>query len=127
MRKFCVLLLVVFAVLAAACSSSDTSEQIEGVWKDTTNIVYVEFDEDGQYQVAATAEFEGPFEWGDYTFDGETLTMNAAPDAYNCADMSIAWTVAFSDDGEEASMTFVEDSCEDPGRSQDLIFRRQQP
>ena len=120
-----VLLVVVFAVLAAACSSSDASEQIEGVWEDTTNGVYTGMNEDGQYQVAENLELAPPFEWGDYAFDGETLTTNATPDSINCPDTSITWTVEFSDDGDEARLTFVEDSCVGSPRAQDLIWLRQ--
>ena len=123
MRKPSALLLVVLVALVAACGGSDTSEQIEGVWENPANGVYSEFNEDGQYQTAENPEVEGPFEWGDYTFDGETLTMTAAPDSY-CADTSATWTVVFSDDGDEASMTFVEDSCVGSARSQDLVFVR---
>jgi hypothetical protein len=124
MRKPSALLLVVLVALVAACGDSDTSEQIEGVWENPADGVYVEFDEDGQYQAAVNPEVEGPFEWGDYTFDGETLTNNAAPDSSNCADTSATWTVVFSDDGDEASLTFVEDSCVGSARSQDLVFVR---
>ena len=125
MRKPATLLFAVLIALVTACSSSDTSEQIEGIWQDTTNSVYLEFADDGSYQVAQNPEINFPFEWGDYTFDGETMTTTAAPDSDNCPDTSITWTVVFSDDGDEASTTFVEDSCVGSPRSQDLILVRQ--
>jgi len=66
-----------------------------------------------------------PFELGDYTFDGETLTMNTASDSLNCPDTSVTWTVALSDDGDQADLTFVEDSCVGADRSRDLAWIRQ--
>ena len=123
MRKPATLLLVVLVALVAACGGSDTSEQIGGVWSSADG-AYVEYEEDGQYQVAENPEVEGPFEWGDYTFDGETLTNNAASDSESCPNTSVTWTVAFSDEGDQADLTFVEDSCVGNGRSQDLVFVR---
>ena len=125
MRKFSVLLVVVLAVLAAACSSSDASEQMEGVWEDTTNNVYLEFDENGQYQGGLNLEAGIPFEWRDYTFDGETLTQSAASESLVCSGTSITWTVVLSDDGDQADLTFVEDSCVPANRAQDLVLIRQ--
>lgn len=118
-------LLVAVTVLAAACSSGDTSEQIEGVWEESTNAVVLGLDEGGQYEVAQDPDLAEPFEWGNYTFDGETLTMNAAPDSDYCENSSITWTVEFSDDGEQADVTFVEDSCTGAPRAQDMIWIRQ--
>ena len=76
MRKPATLLLILLVALVAACSS-DTSEQIEGVWNDTVTGTYIEYDEEGQYQVDFTPRFGDPFEWGTYTFDGETLTASS--------------------------------------------------
>ena len=80
---------------------------------------------DGQFKVADNEALSDPFEWGDYTFDGETLTMNTDSDAVYCADTSITSTVAFSDDGDQADLTFVEDSCVGSPRSADLVWIRQ--
>ena len=125
MRKSSVLLLVVFAFVAAACSS-DASEQIEGTWfwSSPWN-AYIEYADDGQFLVSGSSDFADPIEWGEYTFDGETLTLNNATDSPNCSDTSVTWTVEFSDDGDEASYTFVEDSCADYPRSRDIVWMRQ--
>ena len=124
MRKSYLLLLAVLVLLAAACSS-DASEQIEGTWLESANGVYVEIGDDGQFKVADNEALSDPFEWGDYTFDGETLTMNTASDAVYCPDSSITSTVVFSDDGDQADLTFVEDSCVGSPRSTDLVWIRQ--
>ena len=124
MRKSYLPLLAVLVVVAAACSS-DASEQIEGTWLDSTNGVYVEIGGDGQVKVADSEAMSDPIEWGDYTFDGETLTMNTASDSSVCPDTSVTWTVAFSADGDQADLTFVEDSCVGSPRSTDLVWIRQ--
>ena len=124
MRKSYLLLLAVLVLVAAACSS-DASEQIEGTWFESANGVYLELDDDGQFKVADNEALDRPFEWGDYTFDGETLTMNNASDAVYCPDTSVTWTVVFSDDGDQADLTFVEDSCVGSPRSTDLGWIRQ--
>ena len=113
-----------FRLLVPACGSSDTGEQIEGVWRDTLG-VYLEYDGNGQYTAADNAEVEEPFEWGDYTFDGETLTQSTASDSRVCPGTSVTWTVVSTDDGDQADLTFVEDSCVPATRAQDLVLIRQ--
>lgn len=124
MRKPCLLLLTVLVLLATACSS-DASEQIGGTWLDSTYGVYLEVGDDGQYKVAAGEALNFPFEVGDYTFDGATLTMETTSDSGVCPDTSVTWTVAFSDDGDQVDLTFVEDSCVGADRSRDLVWTRQ--
>ena len=115
--------LVVLALLVVACSSE--SEQIQGTWLDTTG-VYLEYDADGEYMVASGSDFAEPFEWGSYTFDGETLIQDTASDSPLCEGTSVTWTVVFSNDGDRMDLTFVEDSCVDATRSNDLIMTRQE-
>lgn len=124
MRKSSGALFVVLALFAAACSS-DTSEEIQGIWFDSTNGVYLELDANDEFKVAVNSDVEGPFEMGSYTFDGETLTMNTTTFSPNCPDTSVTWTVVFSADGDEANMTFVDDSCPGAERSKDLVLVRQ--
>ena len=125
MRRTATLLLMLLLVLVAACGGSDTSEQIEGVWEDMVTSAYIEYDEEGQYQVDFTPRFGDPFEWGTYTFDGETLTQSTASEAPSCPDTSVTWTVVFSEDGDQTAWTLVEDSCMGSERSQDLMMIRQ--
>ena len=124
MRKSYLPLLAGLVLVAAACSSAE-SEQIEGTWFEPANGVYVEIGGDGQFIVADNEALSDPFEWGDYTFDGETFTMNTASDAAYCPDTSLTSTVVFSDDGDQADFTFVEDSCAGSPRSTDLVWIRQ--
>ena len=64
MRRSSVLLLVVFAFVAAACSS-DASEQIEGTWYWSSPLnVYIEYADDGQFLVSQNSDLADPIEWG---------------------------------------------------------------
>ena len=117
-------LLAVLALLVVACGS-DSSEQIQGTWADSTTGVYLEYDADGEYMVSFDSELREGFEWGSYTFDGESLTQDTAADSEVCPSTSVTWTVVFSDDGDQADLTFVEDSCESVGRAQDLVLDRE--
>jgi len=124
MRKSYLPLLAVLVLVAAACSS-DASEQIEGTWLVSADGVYLEFGDDGQVKVAVNEALDHPFEVGDYTFDGETLTRNTASDSQFCPDTSATWTVVFSSDGDQADLTFVKDSCVGSARSTDSVWIRQ--
>ena len=126
MRKPFILLLAVLALLAAACSS-DASEQIEGTWYwSATGIqVYIEYADDGTFSVSPSPDLSNPVESGTYTFDGETLTVIDDPDSRFCPDTTATWTVEFSDDGDEASVTTVENTCSGSPRGTDGVWLRQ--
>ena len=128
MRKSFILLLAVLALLAAACSS-DASEQIEGTWywsaPEAGIQVYIEYADDGTFSVSPSPDLSNPVESGTYTFDGETLTVIDDPDSRFCADTTATWTVEFSDDGDEASVTIVENTCSGSVRGTDGVWLRQ--
>ena len=121
-HKSSIFVLADLVLMAAACS--DASEEIEGTWYWTQTEVYVGYGDDGRISVSYSENLASPIESGTYTFDGETLTVNNGPDSRYCASASVTWTVEFSDDGEEADMTFVEDSCQDAVRSQNMVVTR---
>jgi hypothetical protein len=111
----------------AACGSSDANDQIRGMWNIPVFGVYESFDDGGEFVVALSPDLAVPFEWGTYTFDGEFLTLTNANDSDLCPNTSVTWTVEFSDDGDEAERTFVEDSCAMTDRGQDFIMIRESP
>ena len=125
MYKSFILLLAVLALFAAACSSSDASEQIEGTWYWTALTVYMEYADDGTFSVSPSTDFSNPVESGTYTFDGETLTVTNDPDSMFCVGTTATWTVEFSDDGDEASVTIVENTCSGAIRGADGVWLRQ--
>lgn len=127
MRRLTIPVLVVLGFCLAACGGSDEADQIHGVWEISVFPVYESFDDGGEFVVALSPDLAEPFEWGMYTFDGEFLTLTNADDSDLCPGTSITWTVEFSDDGDEASRTFVEDSCAMTDRGQDLIMIRESP
>ncbi len=104
-----------------------TKSTVPGIWEEYS--AYENYGEDGTWGVWFNADLVGdPHDSGTYTFDGETFTMYNAEGSY-CSGAVATWTVEFSEDGQQARMTFVEDSCTAPGvvRGQDRVFVRQTP
>jgi hypothetical protein len=110
-------------------SGIDTDSQIHGTWLWEKYSAYENYGEDGTWGVWLNADLVGdPHDVGTHTFDGETLTTYNAEDSY-CSGAVATWTVEFPEDGQQARMTFVEDSCTAAGvvRGQDRVFVRQTP
>ena len=111
-----VLLVMLLAVLfvVAGCSSDDAAaDQIHGTWLVGRQSVYLQFAEDGTWGGWQNPGLAGdPFDWGTYTFDGETLVQTNAEGSY-CDGAVAIWTVEFSDDGQESKQTIVDDTCTD--------------
>ncbi len=127
MRRMMTALLLGGMLLSAlaGCSAED-DDRIIGVWHWPEQGVYENLDEDGQFGVFTNSDIVGdPYDWGTYTFDGETLTIHNAEGSV-CSGATAVWTVWFSDDGTESHQTFVEDSCASV-RGQDRVLIRQTP
>ena len=123
------MLLVVLLVVAGCSSDDGAADQIHGTWLWEKYSAYSEMAEDGTWGVWSNAGLVGdPYDWGTYTFNGETLVFSNAEGSY-CDGAVAIWTVEFSDNGQEARQTFVEDSCTAPGvdRGQDMVLVRQTP
>ena len=127
--------LAAFVVLAVAAAGiwwsairdggTDT-DQIHGTWLWEEYGAYENLAEDGTWGVWFDAGLQGdPSDWGTYTFDGDRLTYYNAEGSY-CSGAVAAWTVEFSEDGQQATQTFIEDSCTAPGlvRNQDRVIVR---
>ena len=134
LRLASVVVALVCAMGVAACGGDDdaastAADRIHGIWLVEGFGAYTELAEDGTWGVWLNADLVGdPYDWGTYTFDGETFVMTNAEGSF--CDGSVAiWTVEFSDDGQEVRETFVEDSCTTPGvtRAQDMVLVRQTP
>ena len=124
-----VMLLAIVFVVAGCSSDDDAADQIHGTWRVGEQSIYTELAEDGTWGVWTNADLAGDaYDWGTYTFDGETLVFSNAEGSY-CDGAVAIWTVEFSDNGQEARQTFVEDSCTAPGvtRGQDMVLVRQTP
>ena len=105
----------------------DPNERVGKLRQD--QFAYEEMAEDGTWGVWTNADLVGdPYDWGTYTFDGETLVYSNAEGSF-CDGAVAIWTVEFSDSGQEARLTFVEDSCTTPGvtRAKDQVLVRQTP
>jgi hypothetical protein len=129
MRRLSIPVLVMLGLFLTACGSSDATDQIHGTWFWESQGAYEEVAEDGTWGVWFTADLVGdPHDWGTYTFDDETLVYSSAEGSF-CSGQVVSWTVEFSDDGQESTQTFVEDSCTTSGvtRGQDRVIVRQTP
>jgi len=124
-----VTVLAVMFLVAGCTSGDDAADEIHGTWLVEGIGVYTELAEDGTWGVWENAALAGePYDWGTYTFDGETFVMTNA-EGSECDGAVATWTVEFSDDGQEARETFVEDSCTGSGvvRGQNMVLIRQTP
>jgi hypothetical protein len=124
-----VVLLAVLLLIAGCGSDDGAADQIHGTWLVEGQGAYTEMAEDGTWGVWTNADLVGDaYDWGTYTFDGETLVLSNAEGSY-CDGAVASWTVEFSDNGQEARQTFVEDSCTAAGvtRGQDMVLVRQTP
>ena len=125
-----VTVLAVLFLVAGCTSDDDAADDIHGIWLAPAEYsAYEQIAEDGTWGVWSSASLVGdPWDWGTYIFDGETLVFTNAAGS-ECAGAVLIFTVEFSDDGQEARETFVEDTCtiEDNGRAQDRVLVRQTP
>ena len=126
-----VTVLAVLFLVAGCTSDDDAADEIHGAWLWERYSVYEEFAEDGTWGVWSSASAVGnpwPYDWGTYTFDGETLVYTNAEGSF-CDGAVATFTVEFSDNGQEARETFVEDSCTTSGvvRAQNKVLVRQTP
>jgi hypothetical protein len=118
-------LVLMAAVLVGGCSSY-SAETIHGAWHWPEQGVYESLDAEGNWGVWLSRSLEGdPYDWGTYTFDGETLTYNNAKGSV-CSGATAVWTVQFAKGGDEAHQKFVEDSCSSV-RGQDRVLIRHSP
>ena len=124
------LLVAVVGIWWFAIRDSGIDEgQIHGTWLWEEYGAYEQIAEDGTWGAWFDSGLSGdPFDWGTYTFDGETLTYYNADGSY-CSGAVAVWTVEFSEDGQQLTRTFVEDSCTSPDlvRNQDAVVIRQTP
>ncbi|MEJ2110034.1 MAG: hypothetical protein P8Z37_09005 [Acidobacteriota bacterium] len=97
-------------------SSCQQKSSIVGKWKTAQSCL--EFTEEGSWSVVGlTGEETGPFDFGNYTFDGNLLSLDTDTDSAVCAGQSGKYNVDFTAEGK-ISFKLVEDECS--GRSGDL-------
>ena len=114
---------VVFAVILslgiaiAACGSSGpesgvTVEDLTGVWKGHEDI-HLQFNEDGTYRFAPSFNFleTAPFEVGQYQLEGESLTLAASDESFECTGLRGSYEVELTEEGQ-LQFVLQEDECE---------------
>ncbi len=107
-----VLSIVMVLLLFAGCgtSESELSESVVGVWE-TPNGFFVEFREDGTYDVGAPVG-SGGSEWGTWSTEGAVLTQVADEDSPLCAGIPGIYEISVLDDGARLDATAQDDECD---------------
>jgi hypothetical protein len=135
-RKTVALLLTVGLVVLAlglcltACSSSDATDEIHGMWhwadSDVYSNVYMTLDANGEW--GGREGLEGSeFDWGTYTFEDGVLTMSNAEGSY-CSGATGVWNGSVEENGGELHLDFVSDTCtKSTARAVDQVWVRYTP
>jgi hypothetical protein len=97
-------------------ASSGPVDSLFGDWRTVggTNVAYTEDGWSAQHRLYG----EEPFDWGSFTFDGETLTFFTDAGSSSCEEgQTGVYRATISDD--KLAMERIEDPC--PGRSSDFF------
>ncbi len=108
-------------LLASACASTFSEEDLIGIW--THGGSYNQFNEDGTYVVAASADelTSQPIEYGDFRLEGSTLTFITNEESGLCAGETGNYEVEMAEEGR-IEITVVEDSCNERSRFLRNVF-----
>ncbi len=97
-----------------------TLDELQGVWKASTDVYMLRFNEDGTYQRAtSTAQLDTvPHGHGTYNLGGNKLTLTPADNSYECAGEVGVYSLAVLPSGE-IRINIIEDNCR--MRSKNLV------
>jgi len=107
--------LVVLVLVAGGCGNSDSGENvIHGVWVTEFEGKYLSFNEDGSWAAQAVLDVEVFKDAGDFTFDGEVLTVRS-DSRYACARWAEgseegSYTVDLTE-ADTIGLTLIHDAC----------------
>ena len=109
------------ALFMTSGNSDVADDRIVGTWHWPAKDAYERLDANGEwgYWPSNPQLIGNPYDWGTYTFDGETLTYYNAEDSY-CRGAVALYTVEFHEEGTKAVKFFVSDTCDAPN-----VFRDQ--
>ena len=113
LSRITILIVVLCTVFLFSSCQQETS--IIGKWR-TAEEHCLEITEDGRWSVVGKAGTE-PFDFGDYTFEGDLLTFNTDSESEVCADQTGEYEVAINAEGNIV-FKLIKDECE--GRGEDL-------
>ncbi len=122
-----VLVTMLVTLLASACTSAINVEDLIGIW--TLGGNYHQFNEDGTYVTAASADelASQPLEYGEFRLEGTTLTFITNEESGWCAGNTGNYEVEIAAE-DRIEITLVEDSCSERGRfMRDVFLNRYSP
>lgn len=109
MRSLTVLIVALALVGGCGTTERSLSDSIVGNWVTDRYNTHAEFRDDGTYDKGTGVP--NRLEWGTWSTDGNTLTLNpdAATDA--CADRVGTYEIDVIDDGNRMEVTVLDDDC----------------
>jgi hypothetical protein len=116
----CLALTVPLFAGAGCGSSGDANDAYLGTWRTEGNM-YMEFRDDGTFGkgLGGVSSIESdPWEYGTFTFDGETLRLTTAEDSPHCGGFDAEYRAEPSEDGTFIAHTVINDPCS--GRERDF-------
>ena len=124
LRGIAVALVLGFSlILLAGCqpASAINVKDLIGIW--THGGSYYQFNEEGTYVTAASADAltSQPIEYGDFRLEGTTLTFITDEESGFCAGKTGSYEVEIAEEGR-IEITVVEDSCSERARFQRNVF-----
>ncbi len=116
-----VLVTMLVTLLASACTSAINVEDLIGAW--TFGGGYHQFNEDGTYVTAASADelASQPLEYGEFRLEGTTLTFITNEESGVCAGTTGNYEVEIAEE-DRIEITLVEDSCSERARFLRNVF-----
>jgi hypothetical protein len=120
-KTMVVLVSMLVTILVSACASTNDTEDLIGIWIHGGS--YYQFNEDGTYDVAGTADdlTSEPYEYGNFGLEGTTLTFNTDEESGFCAGTTGSYEVEIAEE-DRIKITVVDDSCSERARFQANVF-----
>lgn len=123
MRKL-LLALALLAMLASSCG--DSASRIHGVWISGLERLPITFAEDGTWSVPSAAGSESLKDAGEFSFDGEVMTIESEPGFFCRSYGQATYEFTFVDD-DTIEVEVVEDECGPRRADWSAGFTRQAP
>jgi hypothetical protein len=105
---------LVLTLVVGACgsdgSNADPAAELHGEWRTDPGSV-ISYLEDGSWNAVYAPWGSEPFEWGTYTFDGDTLTMLTTGGGRVCQEGQKGIYEATFVDEESLRVSIVEEPC----------------
>ena len=108
--KFLILCLCTLGLITA-CQPKYTVDDIIGVWRKNNVNPFMYLYEDGTYEIIGSVGTDDPWDFGQYEFDGKTLTHLIDNESPSCPGDTDIYEVDFIDE-DTLKLTTVDIQCE---------------